>query len=401
MRTLILANGAPYPPRSGSPLRTWQNVNVFAARGPVCVFSLGHREPDADTMPVAAEWTHLTAADLPPDRGLRSRALRVLRSRPYPIAGIRATAEIDRLLSGTIERFNPDLIVLEHWKNSLPRPLKRQRKLLLDMHNVESLLATEGRSVRNPLLRELMKWRWRRRERALARGVKQVWVCGENDVLELARLDRRLPRPYVWPNCVDLERYAPVRDGTLQPQPFARNGATIAYIGFYPYAPNADAARELIETIFPIVAARLPHTRLLLIGAAPNAAMYDAAARDPRIVVTGTVDDIRPYLAATDLALLPIRSGGGTRLKILESFAAHVPVVATAKGAEGIALDNGREIRFAESAAELANEAVALLQDDGARTTQIADADALVRARYSWTALEQKLEAALSACLPE
>ncbi len=371
-------------------------MNVFATQGPVAVFSIGSSEADALEMPVVAEWTHIGVEDVPVDRaGLNVRMVNALRSRPYPIAGIAATAMIDRMLSATVTRFGPDLVVLEHWKNGLPEPLKNHPNLVLDMHNIESLLGTEARAIRNPLARELLLWRWRRRERQLARNVRRVWVCGENDVAELARLDKRLPAPHVWPNGVDVTRYVGVRDGTLTPIPQQRNGATIIYVGFYRYAPNAQAAQELIEQIFPLIAAQVPDARLLLVGASPSKTMVDAAARDSRILVTDAVADIRPYLAAADVSILPLRSGGGTRLKILEAFAANIPVVSTAKGAEGISLVTGREISFGETSDVLAASALRLLADHDARKTQLTEALALVEQCYSWSALERDLELAL------
>jgi len=191
------------------------------------------------------------------------------------------------------------------------------------------------------------------------------------DAAQLRRLGSRLPAPVVWPNAVDLTFYAGVREQTVTfPTGLARNGATIIFVGLYSYWPNRAAAEELLEQVVPHVFKRMPGARFLFVGGSPTPEMLRAAQDDPRIVVTGKVDDIRQYLALDDVCIVPIRTGGGTRAKILECFASKIPVVSTAKGAEGIDAVPGREIRFAEVAASLADNALDLLNDKDASLKQ-------------------------------
>ena len=225
-----------------------------------------------------------------------------------------------------------------------------------------------------------------------------TWVCGPNDVEALKRLDARLPRPVIWPNAIDVEQYSAMHgaDAGL-PDGLRRNGATILYVGLYRYRPNQTAAAELIENIFPLISERLPYARLVLVGDAPTAAMKAAAERDPRIIVTGQVRDVRPYLSLADVCIVPLRMGGGTRLKILECFAARVPVVTTMKGVEGIDATPGREICVAEKAEGLAQCALALLENPDRLRRQVELAFELVRRSYSWSALTARLDGALPA----
>jgi len=395
LRTLFIASGAPYPARGGAEQRWWQNINILATRGPVHVLSIGARQAGVDTMPVAAEWVHIDSAEFPATRSLRALFTRLIAQRQYPLP-VLATPIVNKRLRAMIERVDPDIIVLSHWKNSYPAPLKKCSNVILDMHNVESLIGTDLQHIKSPFVRGILSWRWRARERALVRNASRTWVCGSNDVGELKRLDPRLPAPIVWPNAVDLELYREVREGkTAFPAGLQRNGATLIFVGLYSYKPNRLAATELLEKLIPLTLARMPQARFVFVGGAPTGAMIEAAQRDPRIIVTGRVDDVRQYLALADVCVVPIRTGGGTRAKILECFAAKIPVVSTAKGVEGIEVVAGREIRIAESPEALTEGALELLKDPAARARQADAAFDLVRRLYSWSSLANQIDESL------
>ncbi len=181
------------------------------------------------------------------------------------------------------------------------------------------------------------------------------------------------------------------------PRGVERNGATIIFVGIYSYGPNRQAADELLRDVIPLVFARLPQARCIFVGSAPAPELRDAAQRDPRIIVTGKVDDVRRFLAVADVSVMPIRIGGGTRAKILECFAAKIPVVCTAKAVEGIDAVAGRDIRVAESAQALADTALELLGDAAARQRLADAAYEVVRRSYSWASLAERLDEALPA----
>jgi glycosyltransferase involved in cell wall biosynthesis len=153
----------------------------------------------------------------------------------------------------------------------------------------------------------------------------------------------------------------------------------------------------LIDNVFPRVVDRVADARLLLVGRPPTQRMLEAAKRDPRVVVTGGVEDVRPYLAVANVSAIALNYGGGTRLKILEAFAAGVPVVSTTKGAEGIAAEHGREIVLAntpEAMAQAILDIFARAEDDRRQETA---ALALVRESYSLESLRRRLTGALPA----
>jgi glycosyltransferase involved in cell wall biosynthesis len=150
------------------------------------------------------------------------------------------------------------------------------------------------------------------------------------------------------------------------------------------WLPNVDGVRWFTSEVLPRIRARRPGTTLALAGRNPAPAVLAAARQDPLITITGTVPDIRPYLWNSALSIVPLRIGGGTRLKIYEAMAAGVPVVSTSIGAEGLAVTEGRDILLADDPERFAAHCLMLLDSDPMRMAQSQYARDLVSANFSW-----------------
>lgn len=397
MRSLVISTVRPYPPASGTPLRVWHNIRVLGRRGPVCVFSFGETSDAAEPMPGVERWLHIDEDEYP-QRSLAglARLRKLVRPRQFPLQNDGITAELNARLSRFIADVCPDAIVICGWTDAIPDAIRGFPNVIVDAHNIESRLAEDlmrARSNGLSFARKLELLRFRRRERGLFRAAARIWVPSADDADTLARLDRSLRTAIVWPNVVDVDAYAPVRSRALPAvDGIGDPGLTFAYIGYYHYAPNARAAEFLIDEIFPLVAAEIPDVRLLLVGRKPTAHMRESAGRDARIVVTGGVVDTRPYLAAAGCCAVPLTEGGGTRLKILEAFAAGVPVVSTTKGAEGIATVDGREIAIADTPEAMSSAITDMLKRPSRYEAQTAAALELVTRDYSLGSLERRLD---------
>jgi glycosyltransferase involved in cell wall biosynthesis len=140
-----------------------------------------------------------------------------------------------------------------------------------------------------------------------------------------------------------------------------------------------------------------PDCSLAIVGRTPPRAIRDRAARHPRVHVTGTVPDVRPWLWGSKLSIVPLRIGGGTRLKIFEAMAAGVPVVSTTTGAEGLGARDGDTIRLADSAEDFAAACVALLEDQAQRERLRDRALQMVTEQYSWDVAARALDHLLAA----
>ena len=385
LTTLYVVEDAPYPPRSGSPLRAWQNINLLARLGPVHVYSIGKRDADA-SMPRAASWTHVDAREFPVRTSSSlARLRRGIWPREFPIENDFVGDAMNRRLREIVERVKPDVIVVAHWHNALPRALRGRHLLIADAHNVEFEVVARELSAGFETLSLRSRYRIaqaRRRERSYLHGVDRIWATSDRDAAVFQTAFAPLPPIDVVPNAIDLDAYA----GFEARKHLEDGGPTIGYIGFYGYGPNAEAAAALVDTIFPAIRSRLPDTSLMLVGRAPTERMKQAACSDPQITVTGEVDDVRAALRRIDLLVVPLLGGSGTRLKILEAFAACVPVVTSAKGIEGIEATPGIHAEVC-SLPEMADRCAELLADPGRRCRLVAAAHALVADRYSWEAL--------------
>ncbi|MDB5041812.1 MAG: glycosyltransferase [Candidatus Eremiobacteraeota bacterium] len=399
MTTVVVARHAPYPPRSGSPLRTWLMIRALRGLGPVHVFSVGG-DAAAEAMPGVERWVHVGDREYPGTaRGGLRRLEKLLRPREFPLEDDAATHDLNRRLTEFLERAAPDLIVLSHWADALPAALAGRANIIVDAHNIEPLLEEDLLRSRGRLTAAMRMrlWRFRRRHRHVFRSARRVWVPSEDDVRGLRRLAPGIAEPFVWPNVVDVDEYADLRSGATQPPPgLEPNGRTLVYVGWYHYAPNARAAAALIERVFPRLVAGFADARLILVGRDPTDLMLAAAERDPRIIVTGGVADVRPYLRLADACAVPLTEGGGTRLKILEAFAAQIPVISTTKGAEGLGVEDGVQLIIADDDDRFAAAAAAIFRNPIPALERASRAYAFVCERYSLGKLERLLPQALA-----
>ncbi len=377
----------PDRPRSGQDLRHRALVRALGQLGEVHVFGLCHRStPPPPPWPGVATWTcssdpALTAAHFTTvDRSWMAREDGHPSDQWFDP---RAAAELRTLL----DRVAPRLVVLGglDLHGYLPTLRSCGARVTLDAPNVEADLAAEIATLTGAapvvLVRRLVADRTERLERRLVREVDQIWVCSDHDA---QRMHERYPDAAptaVIPNVVEPDAAA------VAPHP--RDGdPVLLFPGSFGYPPNADAATWLVEEIFPLVRTSLPGARLALVGGDPGADLRaHADTTSGAIEVPGLVTAMAPWFARASVVVVPLRAGAGTRLKVLEAFAAGVPVVSTPKGHEGLAVTPGVELLSAATAAELAAAVIELQADPSRADALVRHARALVDRRYSLAAL--------------
>ena len=215
----------------------------------------------------------------------------------------------------------------------------------------------------------------RKVEGAVSRRAGHVIAVSPIDEARMREL-YGVARVSVIPTGVDLEYFAPPE--------IAESKAELVFVGSMDWMPNIDGVNFFLEEVFPRIVAKRPQTTFAIVGRSPSDGLRAQTKSDPRITVTGTVPEVRPWLWGAKVSVVPLRIGGGTRLKIYEAMAARVPVVSTAIGAEGLAIDPPHNIRIADTAQDLAAECLALL-DASLERRQIADAAwDMVAQSFSW-----------------
>lgn len=182
-------------------------------------------------------------------------------------------------------------------------------------------------------------------------------------------------------------RVVPIAVDTHQLQPVHRknNSKEIVTLGTLHYPPNADGIRWFARDVFPFIRQQEPAATLTIIGKNPPADFYQLQAQYPGVIkVTGYVPDLTPYLEEAAVMVVPVRAGGGMRVRILEALARGMPLVTTTIGLEGIAARHGKEVLVADSAEDFAHAVMGLLADDGLQTRLARQGRLLAEARYDW-----------------
>jgi glycosyltransferase involved in cell wall biosynthesis len=298
----------------------------------------------------------------------------------------RMRAEIERLMQQ--EQF--DRIVCDFLS---PAPnLPNLSSCVLFQHNVETVIWQRRTEHASDWLRrlylKLQAARMFRYEGQVCREVRRVIAVSEMDAA-LMRDWFGVKRADAVPTGVDAD-YFQVR-GPVPP------AADLVFVGSLDWAPNIDGIDWFQREVLPLILQRKPDCSVAIVGRKPPRAIQELSTRYPGIQVTGTVPDVRPWLWGSKVSIVPLRVGGGTRLKIFEAMAAGIPVVSTRIGAEGLGARDGDTIRIADTPESFAGACIALL-DSAAERERLRDrALQMVTEQYSWEAVASAFDRLLIA----
>jgi glycosyltransferase involved in cell wall biosynthesis len=240
------------------------------------------------------------------------------------------------------------------------RNLRTGVPLILFQHNMEALIWKRlSESSSNPIKRFYLNCQFERFskwERRLSRLFDGVITVSEDDsryAREQYQLDN--VRGHV-PTGVDVDYFAPRKE-------ILTDSGVIGFLGSMDWLANIQAVEFFVRDVYTRIKHAIPGVRFVVIGRNPPKSVLDLAKSDVSVTVTGSVEDVRPYLKECDLMVVPLLAGGGTRIKILEAMAMGVPVVSTTIGAEGLELESGRHLEIVDHADEFADITVSLLSD--------------------------------------
>lgn len=183
-----------------------------------------------------------------------------------------------------------------------------------------------------------------------------------------------------------------VDTGYFQPSSRERRPYSLVFLGSMDWMPNIDGAQWLVQEVLPLVRNRHPQLHLTIAGRNPTPAVRVLAEKESGIEVTGTVDDVRPYLAKAQAMVVPLRAGGGTRIKIFEGMATGIPVVSTPIGAEGLPLRNGIDAVIAEDAQSFADAINQLFESPQLGQRIGAEGARMVREQFGWEKAVDRFE---------
>jgi polysaccharide biosynthesis protein PslH len=410
MRILWLNAGLLLPLDKGGKLRTWHLMRHLAQHHEITYLSFA----TPATTPAEREGMREVCAHLrtversDPVKGsvgfYADAAAHVFDSLPYAAAKYRSReyrAQVRQLLAATPF----DLIVCDFLVPAVNMPPVLPCPAVLFTHNVESEIWRrhyEGQT--HPVRRFLYRQQWQRMlrfERATIERFDRVLAVSDVDKQTLQRLypTASAAPPMTVATGVDTTFFAPRPENLPSPEPEARSPEPAAqkhlvFTGSMDWIPNEDAMTHFCRDILPRVREQEPGVTLSIIGRSPTPAVTRLAEIDG-VEVTGRVDDVRDHIARGSVYIVPIRIGGGTRLKIFEAMAMGKAVVSTTIGAEGLPVTDGRDVVIADEPAAFAGAVVSLLRDPTRRREMEQAARDLVVTHYDWAAVAGQLEQAL------
>ena len=392
MRILWVKMGGLWPMNTGGRVRSLHIISELARRHRITVVTthgLGD-DPDGLARVLSACDRVISLPYTVPKRGDRSFPIAVARSwlSPYPVDlwKWRIGAVRDQI-ADLIRDNRADVCVTDFLFAAVNVPRRTDVPIVLFEHNVEYLIWRRLCALeRSPLRRAVLELEWRKvrsRERAACASVDLTITVSAADRLCLLELAPHA-RISAIPTGVDTSYFAP--NGTRE------RPNRLVFTGSMDWHPNEDAMLHCIDTILPRIRRQVPDASLAIVGRRPTDRLRSAAER-AGVLVTGTVDDVRPFVREASVYIVPLRAGGGTRLKIFEALAMAKPVVSTTVGAEGLALGSGREYIAADDPQSFADAVVSLLRDPARRAALGRAGRRLVEHRYGWSQVAAEFEA--------
>ena len=314
-------------------------------------------------------------------------AVRVLRAAPYSVTKFTHPAVSTALLRLLNER-KPDVAVSDFLLTTLNFPCVATVPTVLFQHNVESALwARQARYERNPVKRAIFSMeagKMYRYEKAALDRFQHIVAVSENDRALMAGMSTATPITVVATG-VDVGMYRTPPNAT-------KRAASVMFLGSMDWPANIDGVEYFCEQIWPRVIAAVPTATFRVVGRKPPERIQRLASDS--IEVVGGVDSVLPELHAASVFVVPLRIGGGTRLKIYEAMAAALPMVSTSVGAEGLEVTSGRDLILADDPGAFADAVVRLLNDEALRDKMGREA-LLTASRFDWSVIAEDFLAVL------
>lgn len=391
MKVLVIDEWFPWPLESGKKIRTFNLISRLAKKHEILYMAYA-KSPEDDEKMQAVRSHGITVLPVEDKRTPKwtpafyfSVALNFLSSEPFSTR-YHIREEFIREIRLVVERERPDLVHCE-WTNLAPfLDAVEGIPCVISSHNVESDIwkrfGEHGSNIFKRILGRSQAGKIERMER--------YWYPRAHKCIAVSAQDQKVIEGYgarvaLVDNGVDIGYY----DAYAQT---AIDDNAIIFTASFDTFSNQDGAEYFVRDIFPLIREKMPDMQLWLVGREPSASIRAFSQSDGSIHVTGTVDDVRQYIARSALCIVPLRIGGGSRLKILEAMAMKKAVISTSVGAEGLNVTHGKDILLADEPRLFSEYVIECLTDPSKRNSIAASGYSLVSDYYDWESLASRHE---------
>ncbi|HEY3580953.1 MAG TPA: glycosyltransferase [Pyrinomonadaceae bacterium] len=394
MRIVWLKTELLHPVDKGGKIRSYNMLKELKRSCHITYLTLDDGSADANARELASEYCHELVSI--PHR-VREKftpgfyldlVVNLTSDLPYAIKKYESPAMRDEI-SRRVNDGRFDVLICDFLAPAVNVPRNIDCPSVLFQHNVEAMIWKRHYEVQTNAAKKSYLFRQWQKMHAF-----EAKTCPEFDcVIAVSREDRDLMEQeyglkevYDVPTGVDTEFFRP--SGSRE-----RRAENLVFTGSMDWLPNEDAIRYFTEQILPRVKQEVPNVTLTVVGRNPYPGLLELSKRDPAVIVTGRVDDVRPYMDEAAVYIVPLRIGGGTRLKIYEAMAMEKPIVSTSIGAEGLPIEDGREIVLADTPETFADAVVKLIKQPELAEEIGQRAAAKVRQKFGWDKVAESFAA--------
>ncbi|MFI5252984.1 MAG: glycosyltransferase [Bacteroidota bacterium] len=389
MKVLHIMPYSPYPPIHGGAIRVLYLLKHLAQHHDVSVVCFGE-EKDADRLKsvlncqldevytVHSPWTRMYRR--PGQLYSRFTSMSYLQTACY-------STDMQKKIDEILAEQDFDLVFSEFCMMGWYQ-LKTNALKILDAHNIEhdnySRMVKLEQSLikKNQYISESKKLRCE--EIATFKRQNALFATSQRDTEIIESLAPGIPK-FVIPNGVDTSYFVP-NITSVDPH-------SMVFTGMMGYTPNSDGMLYFLDEIFPMITKEIPDAKITIVGNNPPAVLQKRASDN--VIVTGYVDDVRPYVWNSKAYVVPLRMGGGTRLKVCEAMSMKKPIITTSIGCEGIDVESGKHVFIADTPGKFARMVINVLQDRSDHARLVENGYKLVRSVYDWSVICHEMETIL------
>jgi len=386
MRILQLTPRIPYPPDDGGKIGIFGITKYLALRGhEITLLSIAPSQ--CSDLSGLRKYCKVETVVMNTANSYLGMLFNLFSKTPYTISKYHGKLVLNKL-KDLLQRNRFDIVHVDHLHMAYYGKFIKEKfnlPVVLREHNVESTIwERHYRGISNPLVKAYARFQFRKLykyESRIAENFDRCFMITEKDKERMQGMNPRV-KACVIPAGVDTSYFHPM-DVPIEPY-------SIVSVASMDWLPNVEGILWFYTTIWPLVKKRIPQAKLYIVGKNPPTEVERLAGKD--IIVTGFVRDVREYMVKAAVSIVPLRTGGGMRIKILNALAMGKAVVSTSVGCEGIDIENGKNIYIADTEEGFAERVIELLEDKSKREELGKEGLKLVREKYQWERIAERIE---------